>query len=99
MFRPLADFRRDVGELAAMIRKLPLQQGFDDVLMPGERGERRAAMRRTEGIPLPPALWKELTDIAADWGSRRRRRSRRDRARLARTGAAGSGWHGARRGP
>jgi ureidoglycolate dehydrogenase (NAD+) len=67
-FRPLADFRRDVGELAAAIRKLPLQQGFDEVLMPGERGERRAAERRANGIPLPPALWKELGDIARGLG-------------------------------
>jgi ureidoglycolate dehydrogenase (NAD+) len=68
MFRPLADFRRDVGDLAAMIRKLPLQQGFDEALMPGERGERRAAARRAEGIPLTPALWKELSDIARALG-------------------------------
>jgi ureidoglycolate dehydrogenase (NAD+) len=68
MFRPLADFRRDVGDLVAMIRKLPLQQGFDEALMPGERGERRAAARRPEGIPLPPALWKELGDIARTLG-------------------------------
>jgi ureidoglycolate dehydrogenase (NAD+) len=63
-FRPLADFRRDVGELAAAICKLPLQQGFDEVLMPGERGDRRAAERRAKGVPLPAPLWKELTDIA-----------------------------------
>jgi ureidoglycolate dehydrogenase (NAD+) len=63
-FRPLADFCRDVGELAAAIRKLPRQQGFEEVLMPGERGDRRAAVRRAEGVPLPAPLWKELTDIA-----------------------------------
>src|ERR1700722_2509918 len=63
-FRPLADFRRDVGELADAIRKLPRQHGFADVLMPGERGDKRAAVRRAEGIPVPAGLWKELTDIA-----------------------------------
>jgi ureidoglycolate dehydrogenase (NAD+) len=67
-FRPLADFRRDVGDLADAIRKLPLQQGFADVLMPGERGDRRAAVRRAEGIPVPAALWRELTDIARKLG-------------------------------
>jgi ureidoglycolate dehydrogenase (NAD+) len=67
-FRPLADFRRDVGELAAAIRKLPLQQGFEEVLMPGERGERRAVERRAKGIPLPAGLWKELTNIARSLG-------------------------------
>jgi ureidoglycolate dehydrogenase (NAD+) len=67
-FRPLSEFRRDIGALAAALRKLPLQQGFDEVLMPGERGEGRAAERRAKGVPLPPALWKELTDIAHGLG-------------------------------
>ena len=52
-----------------MIRKLPLQQGVEETLTPGKRGERRA-VRRALGIPPPAALWKELTDIA------RRRRVR-----------------------
>jgi ureidoglycolate dehydrogenase (NAD+) len=63
-FRPLSEFRRDVGDLAEALRGMPLQQGFGEVRMPGERGEGRAAERRTKGIPLPPALWKELADIA-----------------------------------
>ena len=63
-FRPLAGFRRDVGELADAIRKMPLAHGFAQVLMPGERGAKRAAIRRAEGIPVPAALWKELTEIA-----------------------------------
>jgi ureidoglycolate dehydrogenase (NAD+) len=67
-FRPLADFRRDVGELADAIRGLPRQQGFADVLMPGERGDGRAAIRRAGGIPVPAALWKELTEIAGKLG-------------------------------
>lgn len=67
-FRPLADYRHDVGELVAMIRAQPLQEGFDEALMPGERGSRRAAERRARGIPLPGPLWKQLQDIAASLG-------------------------------
>ncbi len=63
-FRPLADYRRDVGELTAMIRRQPLQEGFAEALMPGERGSRCAAERGTLGIPLPAPLWKQLLDIA-----------------------------------
>jgi ureidoglycolate dehydrogenase (NAD+) len=63
-FRPLEDYRRDIGELAAMLRAQPLQEGFDEVLMPGERGTRYAAERRVKGIPLPAALWMELGGIA-----------------------------------
>jgi ureidoglycolate dehydrogenase (NAD+) len=67
-FRPLADYRHDVGELTDMIRHLPLQQGFDETLMPGERGGRRAVERRQTGIPLPGPLWKQLQDIATALG-------------------------------
>lgn len=67
-FRPLADYRRDVGELTSMIRSQPLQEGFNEALMPGERGSRRAAERRANGIPLPMPLWKQLQDIATSLG-------------------------------
>ncbi len=67
-FRPLADYRRDIGELTAMIRHQPLQEGFQEVLMPGERGGRCAAERRASGIPLPDPLWKQLEDIATTLG-------------------------------
>jgi ureidoglycolate dehydrogenase (NAD+) len=67
-FRQLADYRRDIAELVAMIRRQPLQEGFDAVLMPGERGGRCAAARRRDGIPLPAALWDELGEIARTLG-------------------------------
>jgi len=67
-FRPLDEFHRDIGELVAMIRSQPLQEGFAEVLMPGERGDRCAAERGGEGIPLPPRLWAELTEMAGALG-------------------------------
>jgi ureidoglycolate dehydrogenase (NAD+) len=67
-FRPLDDYRRDIADLIAMIRHQPLQEGFAEVLMPGERGTRRAAERRKNGIPLPAALWQQLTGIAGSLG-------------------------------
>jgi ureidoglycolate dehydrogenase (NAD+) len=63
-FRPIEEYRRDIGELTAMLRAQPLQAGFAEVLMPGERGTRCAALRRAKGIPLPAALWTELGGIA-----------------------------------
>jgi ureidoglycolate dehydrogenase (NAD+) len=67
-FRPLEDYRRDIGALAAMLRSQPLQEGFDEMLMPGERGGRAAAERRAKGIPLPASLWTELGGIARALG-------------------------------
>jgi len=67
-FRPLADYRRDVGLLIEVVKGLPRREGFDELLLPGERGGREAELRRRNGIPLPPKLWRELADIARSLG-------------------------------
>ncbi len=63
-FRPLADFDADADTLAALVKALPRQAGFDEILLPGERGSRTEALRRKSGIPIPPKLWAELEGIA-----------------------------------
>src|SRR5262249_58851978 len=67
-FRPLADYRRDVGLLVDVVKGLPRPEGFDELILPGERGGREAELRRRHGIPLPPKLWRELADIARSLG-------------------------------
>ena len=69
-FRPLADFARDAGELAAIIKSLPRQEGFDEIRLPGERAERTEAARRKSGIPIPAKLWEELCTLADAAGVR-----------------------------
>ncbi len=63
-FRPLADFTHDADELGAVLKSLPRQEGFDEVLLPGERSGRTEAARRKSGIPIPAKLWGELEGIA-----------------------------------
>jgi ureidoglycolate dehydrogenase (NAD+) len=63
-FRPLADFCRDADTLAALLRALPRQEGFDEILLPGERASRTEAARRQSGIPIPGKLWEELAAVA-----------------------------------
>jgi ureidoglycolate dehydrogenase (NAD+) len=63
-FRPLADYRRDVGLLVEVVKNLPRQDGFDELLLPGERGGREAELRRRNGIPIAAKLWRELGEIA-----------------------------------
>jgi ureidoglycolate dehydrogenase (NAD+) len=67
-FRPLADYRGDVGLLIEVVKGLPRREGFDELLLPGERGGREAELRRRGGIPLAPKLWRELNDIAQSLG-------------------------------
>jgi ureidoglycolate dehydrogenase (NAD+) len=63
-FRPLADFCRDADTLAALLRALPRQKGFDEILLPGERASRTETARRQSGIPIPGKLWEELAAVA-----------------------------------
>ena len=52
-FRPLAGYTHDVDVLAAILKALPRQAGFDEILLPGERSGRTEALRRKSGIPIP----------------------------------------------
>ncbi len=69
-FRPLVDFQTDADTLAAVVKALPRQAGFDEILLPGERGSRTAAARRKTGIPIPAKLWEELAAMAKADGVR-----------------------------
>ena len=63
-FRPLADFTHDADTLAALLKALPRQAGFDEILLPGERSSRTETARRRSGIPIRAMLWGELEVIA-----------------------------------
>jgi len=63
-FRPLADFTDDADALVAILRALPRQAGFDEILLPGERSGRTESQRRRSGIPIPATLWRQLEKIA-----------------------------------
>jgi ureidoglycolate dehydrogenase (NAD+) len=69
-FRPLVDFQTDADTLAAVVKALPRRAGFDEILLPGERGSRTEAARRKTGIPIPPKLWEELAAMAKAEGVR-----------------------------
>jgi LDH2 family malate/lactate/ureidoglycolate dehydrogenase len=58
------EFQTDADALAAMVKALPRQAGFDEILLPGERGSRTESSRRKSGIPIPAKLWEELEAMA-----------------------------------
>jgi LDH2 family malate/lactate/ureidoglycolate dehydrogenase len=61
-------FAEEVEAMARAIARLPRAQGFDEILMPGERGDREAARRRAEGIAVPEDLWARLRGLAKRLG-------------------------------
>ena len=64
----LTDFTLDAASLAEAIKAQPRAEGVDDILMPGERGDREMERRREHGIPLDPGEWNKLADIAQSLG-------------------------------
>ena len=63
-FRPDGGFLADADALADLIKELPLREGFDEILLPGERGRRTEEDRRTKGIPIPANTWNALKTIS-----------------------------------
>jgi ureidoglycolate dehydrogenase (NAD+) len=63
-FRPDGGFLPDADTLADTIKQLPLRDGFDEILLPGERGGRTETSRRASGIPIPAGTWKALKEVA-----------------------------------
>jgi ureidoglycolate dehydrogenase (NAD+) len=54
--------------LAREIKAQPRAEGFDEVLMPGERGAREAKKRSRDGIPVPVRTWQQIGEVARRFG-------------------------------
>lgn len=63
-FGDVGDYAHEVDRLAAAVKSLPRQDGVDEILVPGERGDRVLEQRREHGIPLPEGTWQRLAEVA-----------------------------------
>jgi len=55
----------DLDALARAIKAQPRAEGFDEILMPGERGAREYAKRSRDGIPIPAKTWQQIAEVAS----------------------------------
>ncbi len=69
VFRPAADYRAGVADLADALRAVRPAPGVAEVLAPGDPERRTRAERARDGIPLPPEVWQSLLDTAAAVGA------------------------------
>lgn len=67
-FTDPAQYRKEVDALVAALKALPRAEGNDEILVPGERGDRVLEQRRREGIPLPAGTWARLSEDAERLG-------------------------------
>lgn len=63
-FADLDVFARQIRELVASLKGLPLANGTTEILMPGERGFRMSEARTRDGIPLAPGTVTRLEALA-----------------------------------
>lgn len=67
-FGDVGEYAREVDRLATAVKTLPRADGVDEILVPGERGDRVLMDRREAGIPLAQGTWDRLAKVAAPLG-------------------------------
>jgi LDH2 family malate/lactate/ureidoglycolate dehydrogenase len=66
-FRPLEQFKKEVGEFARYLKATPPSIGSSGVLYPGEVEHMREVERRKSGIDVEDATWNKLRALAAEY--------------------------------
>ena len=66
--QPLAEFGARMERYIAELKSVPLAQGFDEVVYPGELEARNDARHRAEGLVLPPDTLADLRKLADELG-------------------------------
>ncbi|HVH76229.1 MAG TPA: Ldh family oxidoreductase [Stellaceae bacterium] len=67
-FRPLAEFKREVGEFARYLKATQPAEGSSGVYYPGEIEHLREQDRRKNGIEVEDATWEKLRALADGYG-------------------------------
>ena len=65
-FIDVEEYKAQVDLLIDRLKELPRAEGFEEILMPGEREELCYAKRKEAGIPVPPATIAGLKKVAED---------------------------------
>ncbi len=61
-------FKSTVDATLETIKSLPRATGWEEILFPGERGQRAFKERSSKGIPVPGATWQKLVKDAEKLG-------------------------------
>jgi uncharacterized oxidoreductase len=67
-FRPLAEFKKEVGEFVTYLKETPPSEGSSGVLYPGEIEHRRELDRSKDGIAVEDATWGRIKALAEGYG-------------------------------
>ena len=67
-FIDLETYRAQVDLLIETLKAQPRAEGVEEILVPGERGDRILAGRERDGIPVSAGTWKQLGEVADGLG-------------------------------
>ncbi|WP_347488859.1 Ldh family oxidoreductase [Desulfoscipio sp. XC116] len=67
-FMPKNEYINRMENMISEIKAVPKAEGYDRILLPGERKNAKANKRLREGIPVKAALLDELNEIAVSLG-------------------------------
>ena len=62
-FRPLEEFKKEIGEFARYLKETPPAAGVDNVLYPGEIEYNRESERNQAGLEIDDTTWGKLFDL------------------------------------
>ncbi|NHM26545.1 Ldh family oxidoreductase [Desulfofundulus sp. TPOSR] len=65
---PVETFHERMADMIRGIKAVPLAEGFERILIPGERRQMKADERLTGGIPVSENLLKEFNELAGELG-------------------------------
>ena len=69
-FMPAADFMRQATAFSNILHGAPKAPGFDEILTPGEPEWRSRIQRSKDGIPIPAATHRAISELASELGVR-----------------------------
>lgn len=67
-FIDLGEFKRMLSDMVGEIKGLKRADGFDEILMPGERGMKCAKKSIAEGVHVPEKVLEELRELGRPYG-------------------------------
>ncbi len=67
-FIDVAAYGASLDRMVELIKALPKAPGTDEILVPGERGDRVLEARSRDGIPIAPGTWRALGEAADQVG-------------------------------
>jgi len=67
-FAPLAAFKSEVSDLAGYIRNTPLAEGFESVMVPGEKETQTREGRTQNGVEIEDETWNQVTALIQEYG-------------------------------